>query len=37
MLDQPQIVHTDVRRAAVIRFTIPRSEIRNAMGRASAS
>lgn len=32
MLDQPQIVHTDVRRAAVIRFTIPRSEIGNAMG-----
>jgi len=32
MLDTPQITHTDAQRAAVIRFTIPRDEIRNVMG-----
>lgn len=32
MLDKPQIVQTDARLAAIIRFTIPRAEIRNVMG-----
>jgi effector-binding domain-containing protein len=32
MLDDPQIVRTDPKIAAIIRLTIPRSEIRNVMG-----
>ncbi len=32
MLDQPQITQTTAQLAAVIRLTIPRSEIQNAMG-----
>jgi effector-binding domain-containing protein len=34
MIDQPDIVHTESRRAAVIRLTIPREEIRQVMGPA---
>jgi effector-binding domain-containing protein len=36
MLDQPQIVQTDVQPAAVIRLTIPRAEIKTVMGPAIA-
>ncbi|MFC3108071.1 GyrI-like domain-containing protein [Undibacterium arcticum] len=36
MLDKPQIVKTEVQLAAVIRVTIPRTEIRNVMGPAIA-
>ena len=36
MLDQPQIVQTDVQPAAVIRLTIPRAEIQTVMGPAIA-
>ena len=32
MLDKPQIVQTEAQLAAIIRFTIPRAEIRNVMG-----
>ena len=32
MIDKPQIVQTEVRPAAVIRFTIPRHQIRDVMG-----
>ena len=32
MIDQPRIVQTQAQPAAVIRLTIPRAEIRNAMG-----
>lgn len=32
MLDKPQIIQTQAQPAAVIRFTIPRAEIRNVMG-----
>ncbi len=32
MIDTPRIVTTTAQRTAVIRFTIPRSEIRNVMG-----
>lgn len=31
MLELPQVVQVDARQAAVIRFTIPRAEIRNVM------
>ena len=34
MLDEPQIVTTEARHAAVIRLTIPRDEIRTVMGPA---
>lgn len=34
MLDTPTIVQTDAQPAAVIRLTIPREEMRNAMGSA---
>jgi len=34
MIDPPNIVHTAAQPAAVIRFTIPRAEIRNVMGPA---
>ena len=36
MIDKPQIVQTEVRPAAVIRFTIPRREVREVMGPAIA-
>lgn len=36
MIDKPQIVRTDTQRAAIIRFTIPRAEIRNVMGPGMA-
>ena len=36
MLDEPQIVQTDRQLTAVIRMTIPRSEIRSAMGAGMA-
>lgn len=36
MLDKPQILLTEARQTAVIRFTIPRAEIRNVMGPAIA-
>lgn len=36
MIDTPEIVLTEPRHAAVIRLTIPREEIRDAMGRAIA-
>jgi effector-binding domain-containing protein len=36
MIDQPQIVSTEARPTAVIRFTIPREEIRHVMGPAIA-
>jgi effector-binding domain-containing protein len=36
MLDKPQIVQTDAQPTAVIRFTIPREEIRNVMGPGMA-
>jgi effector-binding domain-containing protein len=32
MIDKPQIVQTAAQPAAIIRFTIPRAEIRNVMG-----
>ena len=32
MLDKPRIVQAEAQRAAIIRFTIPRAEIRNVMG-----
>ena len=32
MIDKPQIAQTGAQRTAVIRLTIPRDEIRNAMG-----
>jgi effector-binding domain-containing protein len=34
MLHQPQIVHVRAQRAAVIRLTVPRAEVRDAMGPA---
>jgi hypothetical protein len=36
MLDKPRIVPTQVQPAAVIRLTIPRSEIQSVMGSAIA-
>jgi effector-binding domain-containing protein len=36
MLEKPQITQTDIRPAAVIRFTIPREEIRQVMGPGMA-
>jgi effector-binding domain-containing protein len=36
VLDKPQIVRTDAQRTAIIRFTIPRQEIRNVMGPGKA-
>lgn len=32
MIDTPEITHTPARETAVIRLTVPRSEIRNVMG-----
>jgi len=36
MIDQLQIVQTEVQPTAVVRFTIPRAEIAQVMGPASA-
>ena len=36
MLDEPRLIQTDAQLAAIIRLTIPRSEIRNVMGPAIA-
>jgi effector-binding domain-containing protein len=36
MIDKPQIVKAQAQRAATIRFTIPRAEIRNVMGPGMA-
>jgi effector-binding domain-containing protein len=36
MLDKPRIVRTDDQRTAIIRFSIPRAEIRNVMGPGMA-
>jgi effector-binding domain-containing protein len=36
MLDKPRIVQTDAQLTAIIRLTIPRTEIRNVMGPAIA-
>jgi effector-binding domain-containing protein len=34
MLEQPRIVRTDAKRAAIIRLSVPREEIKNVMGPA---